>query len=204
MSYQLFTDREELFEAKIKLSGASLKESFCRLVVESEEWNIVFKGTIDSKGNCSIPIKKLKNVMSEGLNGTMKLEVIAEDTYFVPWESEFEVETSKSVQVEVKQQTNKKAKVVTERVKPQASATVVTKQKPKKSINLQESSRKVHLKNFTKQLMSEGATLSNIRQYKSRINELSNQLIFEHNISEDARKWIVNNTLKILAKKAKK
>lgn len=202
MSYSLYRDKAELFEAKIKLSGASLKDSFCRLVVESEEWNLVFKGDIDSKGNVSIPIKKLKNVMSEGTTGTMKLEVIAEDTYFVPWESEFEVETAKSVQVEVKQQSNKKAKVVMETVK--ASAEVVTKKQPTKELRLEDSSRKVHLKNFAKQLMSEGVTLTNIRQHKNRIQELSNKMILEHNISEDARKWIVNNTLKILAKRAKK
>lgn len=202
--YTLYTDKQEEFSAKIKLSGASLKESFCRLVVESEEWNIVFKGEIDSKGNCSIPIKKLKNVMSEGLVGTMKLEVIAEDTYFVPWESAFEVETAKHVQVEVKQQKNKKAKVVTERVKPQATATVVTKQKPKKLIEVKNTNRSIHLKTFAKQLVSEGVTLTNIRQHKKRINELSNDLILRHNITEDTRKWIVNSTLKILARRTKK
>jgi hypothetical protein len=198
MSYQLFTDKEELFEAKIKLSGASLKESFCRLVVESEEWNIVFKGEIDSKGNCSIPIKKLKNVMSEGLVGTMKLEVIAEDTYFVPWESAFEVETAKQVQVEVKQQSSKKL------VERKATATVVTKQKPKKLIEIKDNKRSIHLRSFAKQLVSEGVTLTNIRQHKKRINELSNNLILKHNITEDTRKWIVNSTLKILARRTKK
>ena len=34
----------------------------------------------------------------------LKLEVIAEDTYFTPWESNFEVDTAKKVQVEVKSQ----------------------------------------------------------------------------------------------------
>ena len=34
----------------------------------------------------------------------LKLEVIAEDTYFIPWESNFEVDTAKKVQVEVKSQ----------------------------------------------------------------------------------------------------
>lgn len=204
MSFQLFTDRQELFEAKIKIEGASLNESFCRLVIESNEWNLVFKGTIDKSGNCSIPIKKLRNVLPEGTKGTMKLEVIAEDTYFVPWESEFNVEVAKSVQVEVKQQTSTKSKVVMETVKPQASAEVVTKTKPKTPITLQEQKRKVHLKEFAKQLLDEGVTLQNIRQHKKRINELSNALIFKHNINEDTRKWIVNNTLKILAKKHKK
>lgn len=204
MSYSLFSDKGELFEARIKLSGASLKQSFCRLVVESEAWDLVFKGTIDEQGNCSIPIKKLKGVLPEGTTGTMKLEVIAEDTYFVPWESTFEVEVAKSVQVEVKQQKSKKSKVVMETVKPQATAEVVTKTKPKTPIKLQESDRKIHLKTFAKQLLDEGVTLQNIRQHKKRINELSNDLIFNHNINEDTRKWIVNNTLKILAKKSKK
>ena len=204
MSYSLFQDKTEIFEAKIKLSGASLKQSFCRLVVESEEWDLVFKGTIDEQGNCSIPIKKLKGVLPEGITGTMKLEVIAEDTYFVPWESDFEVEVAKSVQVEVKQQKSKKSEIVMETVKPQATAEVVTKTKPKAPIKLQESTRKVHLKTFAKQLLDEGVTLQNVRQHKKRINELSNELIFKHNINEDTRKWIVNNTLKILAKRSKK
>ena len=198
MSYQLFRDKEELFEAKIKLSGASLNESFCRLVVESEDWNLMFKGTIDKNGNCSIPIKKLKNVMSEGTVGTMKLEVIAEDTYFVPWETEFEVETAKQVQVEVKQQSSKKL------VERKATATVVTKQKPKKLIEIKDNKRSIHLRSFAKQLVSEGVTLTNIRQHKKRINELSNNLILKHNITEDTRKWIVNSTLKILARRTKK
>jgi hypothetical protein len=203
MSFQLFTDRQELFEAKIKIEGASLNESFCRLVIESDEWNLVFKGTIDKSGNCSIPIKKLRNVLPEGTIGKMKLEVIAEDTYFVPWESEFKVEVAKSVQVEVKQQKSTKSTVVMETVKPQATADVITKSKPKTPINLQESNRKLHLKQFAKTLLDEGVTLQNVREHKKRINELSNELIFNHNINEDTRKWIVNNTIKILAKKAK-
>ena len=34
----------------------------------------------------------------------MRLEVIAEDTYFMPWESDFEIDTAKKIKVEVKQQ----------------------------------------------------------------------------------------------------
>ena len=141
--------------------------------------------------------------MSEGLTGNMKLEVIADDTYFVPWESEFEVETSKQVQVEVKQQRNKKAKVVMEKVKPSATATIVTK-RPKKLIEVKDQTRSIHLRTFAKQLVKEGVTLSNIRKHKKRINELSNNLILQHNITEDTRKWIVNSTLRILAKRSKK
>lgn len=204
MSYSLYRDKQELFEAKIKIEGASLSDSFCRLVVESEEWNLVFKGEIDKSGNCTIPIKKLKRVLPEGSSGTMKLEVIAEDTYFVPWESEFEVETAKTVQVEVKQQSaGKKSNVVVEVNEPTATAKVVTKTKPKKPMKLEESNKRIVLKKFAKQLMNEGITLKNVRSNKKKITEMSNGLLFEHNINEDTRKWIVSNTLKILAKKQK-
>ena len=37
-------------------------------------------------------------------NGNIRLEVIADDMYFSPWSSEFNLETSKKVTVEVKQQ----------------------------------------------------------------------------------------------------
>ena len=52
----------------------------------------------------------------------MKLEVIAEDTYFLPWESDFEVDTVKKIKVEVKQQSkplvkSSKPKMVVKEVK---------------------------------------------------------------------------------------
>ena len=105
--YKLFTDKTELFECDIKLQGASLNKSKARLVVETSEYSLLFKGTINSKGKCEIPIRKLKGLIDENTKGNIRLEVIAEDTYFTPWESDFEVETSKKVTVEVKSQQNK-------------------------------------------------------------------------------------------------
>tara|TARA_Y100001973_G_C5203522_1_gene339631 strand:+ start:4108 stop:4653 length:546 start_codon:yes stop_codon:yes gene_type:complete len=104
MSYKLYTDKQEVFECTIHLEGASLSEATARLVVESDNYNLMFEGTIDKKGNCKVPVKKLKNVLKENDKGIVKLEVIAEDTYFLPWESEFEVDTSKKIKVEVKEQ----------------------------------------------------------------------------------------------------
>ena len=106
--YTLFTDKTELFECDIKLQGASLNKSRARLVVETPEYSLLFKGIINSKGKCEIPIRKLKGLIDENTKGNIRLEVIAEDTYFTPWESDFEVETSKKVTVEVKSQQNKK------------------------------------------------------------------------------------------------
>jgi hypothetical protein len=40
--YKLFTDKTELFECNVKLEGASLKNSQARLIIESEEINLLF------------------------------------------------------------------------------------------------------------------------------------------------------------------
>ena len=106
--YKLFTDKSELFECDIKLQGASLKKSKARLVVETQDYSLMFNGSISKGGKCEIPIRKLKGVIDEDTTGNIRLEVIAEDTFFTPWETDFEVETSKKVTVEVKTQTTKK------------------------------------------------------------------------------------------------
>ena len=102
--YKLYTDKQELFECDIHLEGASLTDSKARLVIETEDISLLFKGKINKGGKCQIPVKRLKGLLGENVKGTIKLEVIAEDTYFTPWESDFEVEASKKVQVEVKSQ----------------------------------------------------------------------------------------------------
>ena len=57
----------------------------------------------------------------ENTNGNIKLEVIAEDTYFQPWQSEFTVDTAKKIKVEIKEQTqpekSNKPKMVVKEVK---------------------------------------------------------------------------------------
>ena len=106
--YKLFTDKSELFECDIKLEGASLSKSTARLVVETSDYSLLFNGSIASNGKCEIPIRKLKGLIDESTVGNIRLEVIAEDTYFTPWESDFEVDASKKVTVEVKSQQTKK------------------------------------------------------------------------------------------------
>ena len=122
MSYKLYTDKKEIFECKITLEGASLKDATSRIVVNTPDLKLMFEGTIDKDGNCKVPIKKLRGLLGEETNGTMKLEVIAEDTYFLPWESDFEVDTAKKIKVEVKQQSkplvkSSKPKMVVKEVK---------------------------------------------------------------------------------------
>ena len=108
MAYKLYTDKQETFECDLFLEGADLKNSSARIIVESDDLTLMFKGKIDEKGNCKVPIKKLKGLLDENTTGDIKLEVIAEDTLIEPWQSDFVVSTAKKVTVEVKSQGNKK------------------------------------------------------------------------------------------------
>ena len=152
MSYKLYTDKKEIFECKIFLEGASLKKAISRIVVETEYLNLMFEGTIDKDGNCKVPIKKLRGLVSENTKGTMKLEVIAEDTYFNPWESDFEVNTAKKIKVEVKQQE-----------KP-----VIKSNKPKMVVKEVKHTFDP-VKKITKTLTEQGVTQKNIIEKKNLI-----------------------------------
>jgi hypothetical protein len=104
MSYKLYTDKNENFECEVSVKNASLKGSIARIIVESSNGpTLVFKGKLDGD-KCVIPIKRLKGVLDENTHGNMHLEVIVEDTYFRPWESEFVVEEHTSVKVRVNEQ----------------------------------------------------------------------------------------------------
>jgi hypothetical protein len=104
MSYKLYTDKNENFECEIDVKNASLKNSIARLIVESTTGpNLIFNGKLDGD-KCVIPIKRLKGILDENTHGNMHLEVIVEDTYFKPWESDFIVEEHTSVKVKVNEQ----------------------------------------------------------------------------------------------------
>ena len=98
--YTLYSDKQNIFECDIQLEGASLSQAFARVILEGNNLNLVFNGEITSDGNCRISLPKL-SMLNEG--GEIKLEVIADDMYFNPWNSEFELKKSKSITVEVKQ-----------------------------------------------------------------------------------------------------
>jgi len=112
--YKFYKDKNENFECNIGIEGASLSNAKARLVLENEEFNLIFEGNIDENGKCVVPIKKLK-ILTEGLQGKLKLEVIVEDdTYFLPFQDNFEVGVNKKVTVEVVEQKDVKKKVIVE------------------------------------------------------------------------------------------
>ena len=140
--YTLYSDKNNIFECDIQLEGASLSQAFARVIVEGENLNLVFNGNISSEGNCRIEMPKL-NMLKEG--GEMKLEVIADDMYFNPWNSDFELKKSKSVTVEVKQPTDK----VIKENKATVKVNVPKETKPKSRVGKPKKTLKES--NFTKQ-----------------------------------------------------
>ena len=182
--YKLFTDKTELFECNISLQGASLKKSKARLVVETKDYSLLFNGSINSNGKCEIPIRKLKGLIDEDTSGNIRLEVIAEDTFFTPWQSDFEVETSKKVTVEVKTQTTQKPIL-------EAKATVKPQQVTK--------SEKDHVVNLFKLLIKEDININNISYKRNKLNNIVATYLKENTINNTEK--IINGVLKILESK---
>lgn len=160
--YTLFTDKTEVFECDLQLEGASLKKSFARLLIESPDLNLVFNGEISSSGKCKIPVKKLKGLLDENVNGKMKLEVVAEDTYFTPWEDDFSIDTSKKLTVEVKSQSPSKPIL---EAKPKVSVKTSTPKvaNPKK-IN--------HIHILTEVFKKKDISIKNILENKELVNKV--------------------------------
>ena len=176
--YKLFTDKSELFECDIKLQGASLKKSKARLVVETQDYSLMFNGSISTSGKCEIPIRKLKGLIDEDTTGNIRLEVIAEDTFFTPWESDFEVETSKKVTVEVKSQTTKKPII-------EAKVKVTT-------------SEQQHVVSLLKLLIKEDINIENISYKRNKLNNIVATYLKENPIKNTEK--IINGVLKKLQK----
>jgi hypothetical protein len=95
--YKLYKDINEEFVCDIAIEGSSPEDTYARIIVESDEWSLMFPGEIRN-GKCIVPIKKL-GILKEGEMGTIKLEVVAEGNLFIPWQEQFKVKLSKKVTV---------------------------------------------------------------------------------------------------------
>lgn len=179
--YTLYTDKQEVFECSISLEGASVKNSKARLIVESKDLNLLFKGKIDSNGKCTVPIKKLKNLLEDSTKGKMRLEVIADDTYFTPWESSFEVETAKKVTVEVKSQSNKN-----------------TILESKRNVTVKNIKVGNHIENISKILVKEGINVNNIPSRKTKLNDIIYTYLKTNKIHNSEKTNIIEGILKTL------
>ena len=180
--YTFYTDKPEIFECNISLQGAKLSDSKARLVLESDSYNLMFYGEITSAGKCTIPVKKLKSILSENSKGKVKLEVIAEDTYFEPWSDDFDVKTNKKVQVEVK--SNSKSPMV---------ESAETKIKVTVNNNLDPIT-----KEFISLLNKKKITIFNIKENKRLLNKIGTLLVEKYKLDAGDIAVLINNVVQKL------
>ena len=191
--YKLFTDKTELFECDIKIEGSSLSKSTARLVVETTDYSLMFNGKISSNGKCEVPIRKLKGLIDENSKGNIRLEVIAEDTYFTPWESKFIVETSKKIAVEVKSQNKNR---IIESKKPIMKVSGIKQSSGIKKLKTERS----HIINIMKLLIKENVTIKNLPKKKGLVNNIISNYISNNPIRESKQKRIIDGIVKVLSK----
>ena len=126
MSYKIYLDKEETFECEASIKNASYKNSSARLIIESEDVNLVFFGSVD-KNTITVPIKSLKKFFTENDTAKIKLEVIVENQLVTPWESEVQFDNYNKV--EIKEIKNvKQSPLVEIKVKEEQKEIVVEKQ----------------------------------------------------------------------------
>ena len=126
MSYKIYLDKEETFECEASIKNASYKNSSARLIIESEDVNLVFFGSVD-KNTITVPIKSLKKYFTENDTAKIKLEVIVENQLVTPWESEVQFDNYNKV--EIKEIKNvKQSPLVEIKVKEEQKEIVVEKQ----------------------------------------------------------------------------
>jgi len=152
---------------------------------------LLFKGEVDSKGKCVVPIKKLRGLIDESSQGSIKLEVIAEDTYFIPWESEFSVEQSKKVTVEVISQSKANSSLV-ESTNPTIQVSGIKE-------NVVTLSEKQHVLNILKLLIKEDINLNNLSFKKNKLNKIVAEYIGSNPITETGK--VINKVVSVLSKR---
>jgi hypothetical protein len=123
--YKLFKDKSEDFICDIAIEGVNQNDTEVRLIVESEDWTLMFIGEIKN-GKCVIPVKKL-NILNEGQTGNIKLEVNADGNLFTPWEDKFIVKVSKKVTVKVNESKSNKTRKPEPKDKPKMDVKVNVK-----------------------------------------------------------------------------
>jgi hypothetical protein len=98
MNYTIYLDKDETFECEASIKNSSYKNASARLIIESEDINLVFYGNVD-KDTISVPIKSLKKYFTESDSAKIKLEVIVENQLITPWESEVEFDNYNKVEI---------------------------------------------------------------------------------------------------------
>jgi len=128
--YKLLKDKNNEFQCEIKLVGASTQTAKVRLFLEGSGCEYSFKGSIEGD-RVRVNMGKLKKFESLLESGKIRLEVVADDTLFVPYESTYELEESKGVTVEVVENNSTPKRAMVEVVVEQERRIETPKPQPK-------------------------------------------------------------------------
>ena len=138
---KLSLDRENILEFNVDIQGyantSTTKAPKVRMILEQKNMGFCMAATKEDK-TYSIVIPEMKNIMESGMCEA-RMEVIIENKYFVPWESQ--IEFDKEVKVEA-------TPIVREEPQPDMSVQVkpIIKEEPKpgpqKPVVKEESSSK--------------------------------------------------------------
>jgi hypothetical protein len=158
--YKIFLDKSKTFQCNVNIEGASLDKSKARLLIETSKFSLTFNGEIKN-GVVKIPIEKLKGVINEDDTGKISLEIIAEDTLFVPWEGEYVAGLSKKVSVELDESLNEST-IEEPDVKPKMSVSMI----------LDEFDTSHHITEISKILESRNVNKTNLVKNKEVFNKL--------------------------------
>lgn len=154
--YKLYLDKSNTFQCKLELEGASSENAHARLILEGRGRKFLFEGVVTGGGECQIDLERLGDLFKEGDSGKMRLEVIADDVFFTPWESQFQTDLSRKVRVEVVSQPE-------------------TPKKPRVSVNVLTPTQKEFdslVESVTKKLQKDGINVTNIKKNRPRVSKL--------------------------------
>lgn len=183
--YTLYIDKPELFEAHIQIEGASISNTICRLVLEHNNHSLLFEGKIE-KNTAKIPLNSLKSILKEGDTGLMKLEVIADDTYFVPWKSDYLANVSKKITAEVKEPTA--AKIESPKVK-------ITNINVKTDSNMKSK----FISELSSRFIKEKISIVSVKKDINRIKSITKSVNSKFNINQNELLECVTTALKSIS-----
>ena len=133
-----YHDKSEKFIADLEVEGTSINKTQVRMLLEfSSNHNRLYYGTIDEEGHVEVNIPKLNDINET--EGKATLEVIAENSFFSPWSSTFEIKKSKEIKI-------KEAKFT-----QQEETKVIIKEEPIKKEEIKKEV-KLHLTPLSKKL----------------------------------------------------
>lgn len=198
--YKLYTDKAGKFECTVNVKGASTKNSIARLVVESKDLSLVFDGEI-SNGKCIIPLRKLEGIFEDKQTGKIRLEIIVDKTYFVPWKSDFVVETEKIVEVKVdeiqEQEPIVEVVVDVQPEKPKMDSIKV------KNVNVKENAKSKHVfenaqTELVYELLKSGITSKNLSENMKLAEEVCSKFFLKNKKHKKDRSTIIKEAMQII------